>query len=151
MLYASEEFPELTALIERKRQPGDVARAVDLVSQSRGLQRAKELATFHAQAAVDAASVFPEGEARDGLIALCHIALALVVSARIVSHSLSFRIHGARAQRTHAQRSAADATASRWRHSSMQSASLIAPDAIASVKRSARAFAQRAASDRRVE
>jgi len=77
VLYASEEFPELTALIERKfAQPGDVARAVDLVSQSRGLQRTKELATFHAQAAVDAASVFPEGEARDGLIALCHIVLS---------------------------------------------------------------------------
>ena len=43
VLYASEEFPELTALIERKfAQPGDVARAVDLVSQSRGLQRTKE-------------------------------------------------------------------------------------------------------------
>ena len=30
----------------------------------------------HGAVAVDAASVFPEGEARDGLIALCHIVLS---------------------------------------------------------------------------
>ena len=77
VLYGIDEHPELKALVARKfGEPGDVQQACELVLDSQGLQSTKELATFHAQAAVDAASVFPEGEARDGLIALCHIVLS---------------------------------------------------------------------------
>ena len=55
---------------------GDVARAVDLVSQSRGLQRTKELATSTRRRRSTPRPHSPEGEARDGLIALCHIVLS---------------------------------------------------------------------------
>ncbi len=50
MLYAAEEFPQLKEMIERKfGTPGDVATACELVMRSRGLQRTKDLAAFHAQ------------------------------------------------------------------------------------------------------
>lgn len=77
VLYAADEFPELKALIERKfAKPGDVELSAELVGRSRGLARTKELATFHAQAAVDACCSFPPSQARDGLIQLCHVVLS---------------------------------------------------------------------------
>jgi len=77
VLYAIDEHPEMRALIERKfGEPGDVQQACELVLDSQGLPRTKELATFHAQAAVDACCSLPAGEARDGLIRLCHIVLS---------------------------------------------------------------------------
>merc|ERR1719224_317980 len=55
VLYGIDERPELKALVTRKfGEPGDVQRACELVLESNGLQRTKELAEFHAQAAIDA-------------------------------------------------------------------------------------------------
>jgi len=77
VLYAAEEFPELKELIARKfGADGDVQRACELVLSGDGLPRTKQLAMFHAQAAVDACCSMPESEARDGLIRLCHIVLS---------------------------------------------------------------------------
>lgn len=77
VLYAAEEHPELKALIARKfSNEGDVNTACEIVLRSQGLQKTKELASFHAQAAVDAVCSFPASEARDGLIRLCHVVLS---------------------------------------------------------------------------
>jgi len=77
VLYAIDEQPDLVPLVERKfGQPGDVERACELVMASTGLQRTKELATFHAQAAVDACCSLPPSDERDGLIQLCHVVLS---------------------------------------------------------------------------
>ena len=77
VLYSLEEQPDLRPLVERKfGQPGDVQRACELVLDSSGLQRTKDLATFHAQAAVDAACSLPPSAERDGLIQLCHVVLS---------------------------------------------------------------------------
>ena len=55
VLYGIDEHPELKELVARKfGEPGDVQAACELVLDSKGLQRTKELASFHAQAAVDA-------------------------------------------------------------------------------------------------
>lgn len=77
VLYAAEEFPELRELIQRKfSKEGDVQTACELVMKSEGLPKTKDLATYHAQAAVDACCSMPDSEARDGLIKLCHVVLS---------------------------------------------------------------------------
>ena len=77
VLYGIDEHPELKELVARKfGEPGDVQAACELVLDSKGLQRTKELASFHAQAAVDACCSLPESEARQGLIQLCHVVLS---------------------------------------------------------------------------
>jgi len=77
VLYGMEERPELQALVERKfGEPGDVQAACELVLSSNGLKKTKELATFHAQAAVDACCSLPPSPSRDGLIQLCHVVLS---------------------------------------------------------------------------
>ena len=77
MLYGIDEHPELKTLVARKfGEPGDVQTACELVLDSSGLQRTKELATFHAQAAVDACCSLPASPYRDGLIQLCHVVLS---------------------------------------------------------------------------
>ena len=77
VLYAADEHPELRALITRKfANEGDVQRACEMVLASSGLQHTKKLATFHAQAAVDACCSLPPGDARDGMIRLCHVVLS---------------------------------------------------------------------------
>ena len=48
VLYGLDEHPELKTLVGRKfEQEGDVQRACELVLDSQGLQRTKELAMFH--------------------------------------------------------------------------------------------------------
>ena len=77
VLYGIADEPDLRELVERKfSKKGDVPAAYELVMKSNGLQKTKELATFHAQAAVDACCALPEGEARDGLVRLCHLVLS---------------------------------------------------------------------------
>lgn len=77
VLYGLEEEPQLRPLVERKfGEPGDVQAACEMVMRSKGLQRTKELATYHAQAAVDACCSLPPSESRDGLIRLCHLVLS---------------------------------------------------------------------------
>ena len=77
VLYAVDEQPELKTLVARKFEvDGDVQRACELVIDSQGLQRTKDLATYHAQCAVDACCSLPASTARDGLIQLCHVVLS---------------------------------------------------------------------------
>jgi len=77
VLYGIADEPALRELVERKfGQEGDVVAAYEMVMRSNGLQKTKELATFHAQAAVDACCALPEGESRDGLVRLCHLVLS---------------------------------------------------------------------------
>merc|ERR1712087_714873 len=77
VLYAAEGHPELKALIERKfGEPGDVQSACEIVLRSDGLKKSKDLAGFHAQAAVDACCSLPKSAPRDGLVNLCHKVLS---------------------------------------------------------------------------
>jgi all-trans-nonaprenyl-diphosphate synthase len=53
VLYALEEKPYLEVLIEREfAQPDDLEQALDLVKESHGIERSRELAAHHAQIAV---------------------------------------------------------------------------------------------------
>lgn len=53
VLYAMEEKPYLEVLIEREfSEEGDIEQALSLVKESNGIQRAKELAVYHAKLAV---------------------------------------------------------------------------------------------------
>ena len=77
VLYGIAEEPQLRELVERKfGEQGDVQAACEMVMRSQGLQKTKELATFHAQAAVDACCSLPPSESREGLIRLCHLVLS---------------------------------------------------------------------------
>ena len=50
VLYGIADEPALRELVERKfGQEGDVVAAYEMVMRSNGLQKTKELATFHAQ------------------------------------------------------------------------------------------------------
>ena len=51
-------------------KPGDVDQAIDLVQDSEGLQRTKNLAIVQTELAIDSLSRLPESEAREGLRAL---------------------------------------------------------------------------------
>ena len=71
-LFAAEEFPEIVEIVQRRfSEEGDVATVSELVQRSQGLQRTRELATSHAQHAVDALGVLPPSQARDALLRLC--------------------------------------------------------------------------------
>lgn len=77
VLFASEEFPELRPLIDRKfKQDGDVERAVELVFASKGIERTKELARVHAETAVDAILELDASVHRDSLIHLANRVVA---------------------------------------------------------------------------
>lgn len=55
VLFAAEEFPELSPLIQRRfSNDGDVDCAIDLVFRSRGIDRARDLAAHHASLAAQA-------------------------------------------------------------------------------------------------
>ena len=59
VLFAAEEFPELTPMIQRKfKSYGDVATAQHLVLQSKGIERARDMAGEHAGLAAQAVCVF---------------------------------------------------------------------------------------------
>lgn len=73
ILFASEQFPELEAMMDRKfKSEGDVDRAVDLVFQSDGIERTKELARVHSEIAMEALLELDSSMYRDALINLTH-------------------------------------------------------------------------------
>ena len=79
VLYGIDEHPELKTLVARKfGEDGDVQRACELVLDSQGLQRTKELATFHAQAAVDALFLPDRTRARASSACPCPLALLTI-------------------------------------------------------------------------
>ncbi|KAH6847252.1 isoprenoid synthase domain-containing protein [Chaetomium sp. MPI-CAGE-AT-0009] len=69
LLFAWKTMPELGALVGRKfANDGDVARARDLVMQSDGIQQTRALAEDYADKAIASLSLFPDSEAKDGLV-----------------------------------------------------------------------------------
>lgn len=74
ILYAAQEFPELKPLVMRRfKKKGDKEKALEaLYSSDVGMDKAKALANFHAQSAIDALMRLPQTEARDALVRLTH-------------------------------------------------------------------------------
>lgn len=74
ILYAAQEFPELRPLVKRRfSKKGDKEQALEaLYSSDVAMDKAKALANFHAQCAVDALMRLPQTEARDALVRLTH-------------------------------------------------------------------------------
>lgn len=73
VLFASEEFPELEPMMDRKfKSEGDVDHAVELVYKSSGIDRTKELARVHSELAMEAMLELDDGVYRDALIKLSH-------------------------------------------------------------------------------
>ncbi|CAL5218356.1 g18 [Coccomyxa viridis] len=83
VLYAAEEHPELHALILRRfKCEGDVERATELVFNSRGIQRARDLAAQHAELAVQAVQSLPACSNEHAL--MCRQALT-EITARVLA------------------------------------------------------------------
>jgi all-trans-nonaprenyl-diphosphate synthase len=67
----------LEVLIEREfAQEGDLEQALALVEDSRGIERSRELATNHAQKAVEYLAALPHSESRQALIDLAEYVLS---------------------------------------------------------------------------
>lgn len=76
-LYALEEKPSLETLIEREfAQEGDLEQALAFIKDSSGIQRSRELASYHAQQAVKSLEPFPSCESRQVLIDLADYVLS---------------------------------------------------------------------------
>ncbi|MGD1898305.1 MAG: solanesyl diphosphate synthase [Phormidesmis sp.] len=68
VLYAIEEVPYLKTLIEREfSEPEDFEQAIELVHNSNGISRARDLATHHANYAVQRLSSLPSSPSRQAL------------------------------------------------------------------------------------
>lgn len=77
VLYALEEKPYLEGLIEREfAQEGDLEQAMALIADSRGIERSRELAAQHAEAAVQHLADLPVSESRQALIQLADYVLS---------------------------------------------------------------------------
>lgn len=74
MLYAAQEQPKLRPLIMRRfKEKNDKKIALEALYKSdTAMDRARSLAQFHAQRAVDALLRLPQSESRDALIRLTH-------------------------------------------------------------------------------
>jgi geranylgeranyl pyrophosphate synthase len=74
ILYAAQEFPHLKPLIMRRfKEKGDKQTALEALYKSDvAMDKARALARFHAQRAIDALLRLPESEARDALVRLTH-------------------------------------------------------------------------------
>ncbi|MEM7793880.1 MAG: solanesyl diphosphate synthase [Cyanobacteria bacterium P01_C01_bin.118] len=71
VLYAMEETPYLTTLIEREfAQNGDFEEAMSLVKASRGIERSRELAAQHVERAVENLATLSQSEPKRALEAL---------------------------------------------------------------------------------
>jgi len=77
VLYALEEKPYLEALIEREfAQEGDLEQALTLVQDSRGIERSRELASYHAQQAIQSLAELPPSDSYKALIELADYVLS---------------------------------------------------------------------------
>jgi all-trans-nonaprenyl-diphosphate synthase len=69
VLFALEEKPYLEALIERQfAQEGDLEQALELIQDSQGIQRSRELAAHHAKLATEHLVAFPPSESHQALV-----------------------------------------------------------------------------------
>jgi len=79
VLYALEEKPYLEVLIEREfAQPDDLRQALGLVKESQGIERSRELAAYHAKAAVQNLSNLKPSESSQALIDLADYVLSRI-------------------------------------------------------------------------
>ena len=77
VLYALKEKPYLEVLIEREfAQEGDLEHALTLVREGGGIERSRELASYHAKAAIDYLSDLPQSESRQALMKLADYVLS---------------------------------------------------------------------------
>jgi all-trans-nonaprenyl-diphosphate synthase len=77
VLYALQEQPYLEVLIEREfAQPGDLEQALDLVRNSQGLERSRELAKEHTRLAIASLDSLPPSASRQSLIKLADYLLS---------------------------------------------------------------------------
>ncbi|MBD2624972.1 solanesyl diphosphate synthase [Trichormus variabilis] len=69
VLFALEEQPYLEVLIEREfAQEGDLEQALGLISESQGIQRARELAAHHAKVAAEHIAILEPSDSLQALI-----------------------------------------------------------------------------------
>ena len=77
VLFASEEVPDIKALILRRfKEEGDVMKAVELSQGTDCIAKSYDLAEFHAQQAMDALDRMPSSDARAALQRLLHVAIS---------------------------------------------------------------------------
>lgn len=77
VLYAIEEKPYLESLIKREfEQDDDLEQALALVQDSRGIERSRELAAFHAKSAIGYLSDLPASASRQCLTKLADYVLS---------------------------------------------------------------------------
>eukprot|EP01132_Coremiostelium_polycephalum_P007860 gene7860-9677_t len=73
VLYATQEYPHLEELINRKfSKEGDVEEAKSLVLKSKGIEKTRDLAIDYCNKAIECLLKLPQSEARDLLIILSH-------------------------------------------------------------------------------
>ena len=74
ILYAAQEFPKLRPMVMRRfKEKGDKQAALEALYKSKtAMDKAKALAVFHAQKAVDALLRLPQSQSRDALVRLTH-------------------------------------------------------------------------------
>ncbi len=73
VLFAAETYPELEMMMDRKfKEPGDVDIAKQLVFESNGIERTKQLARVHAEMSMEAAMQLDDSVHRDALINLAY-------------------------------------------------------------------------------
>lgn len=77
ILYAAQEFPHLRPLVMRRfKKKGDKQTALEALYKSDiAMDKAKSLARFHAQRAIDALLRLPQSDARDALVRLTHLVI----------------------------------------------------------------------------
>lgn len=77
VLYAMEEKPYLEVLIEREfAQPDDINQALALVMESRGIERSRELAAYHARLALENLTPLKPSPATTALVELTDYVLS---------------------------------------------------------------------------
>jgi all-trans-nonaprenyl-diphosphate synthase len=76
VLYAMEEFPYLSTLIEREfSEAGDFDEALNLVHQSQGIERSRELASQHVRQAIDCLSGLTASVPKEALLEISNYVL----------------------------------------------------------------------------
>jgi all-trans-nonaprenyl-diphosphate synthase len=79
VLFALEEKPFLAGLIEREfSEAGDFEQALELIHQSDGIARSRELATHHAESAIACLEHLPASDSQKALVELCSYVLRRV-------------------------------------------------------------------------
>ncbi|NJN73844.1 MAG: solanesyl diphosphate synthase [Limnothrix sp. RL_2_0] len=76
-LYAMEEYPNLTQLIEREfSEAGDAEKALELVRNSQGVAKSKELAAHHGRLALESLECLAPSPSKDALTELIDYVLS---------------------------------------------------------------------------